>query len=444
MKTATFFRIDRLCFWLLCLALLTAGCASGGKVNEPQGKVLQSQIQRVQNPQVAPADAQALAEGNRLFALDFYQAIRAKAGNQFVSPYSISSALAMTYAGARGGTADQMRQVLHFDLPPERLHPAFNALDQQLVSVEKAPAEGEPQTFQLDVANSIWGQAGHPFRQEFLDLLAQNYGAGLRLADFAANAEAARLEINDWVAERTHERIKDLIPSGGVNSATRLVLANAIYFKADWIFPFEKNQTRPQPFTLADGAQVNVDTMEFARPETLAYLAGDGFQAVELPYAGGTTSMLILLPAEGKLETFETGLNGDRLQEILAQAQPTRMQLTLPKFSFTVDYALSDILKEMGMPDAFCTGAADFSGMDEEGNLCIDQVFHKAFVAVDEKRHRSGCRDRRGHDGSVRNDRRVYHRQSGPPVCVHDPPQSERRNPFYGARGRPAPATIDE
>jgi len=389
MKPKAYNRIYRLFFWLSCIALLTAGCASGGNMSEPQsepqGKTLQSQIQRSQNPQVAPADAQTLADGNRLFALDFYQTTRTDAGNQFVSPYSISSALAMTFAGARNQTAEQMAQTLHFDLPQERLHPAFNALDQQLVRPEKAPAEGEPQIFQLDTANSIWGQAGHPFRQGFLDLLALNYGAGLRLTDFTANAERSRTEINAWVAEKTHERIKDLIPPGGVNAATRLVLANAIYFKADWIFPFEKNNTYPRPFTLMDGKQVEVETMAFESPRSLSYLAGDGFQAVELPYAGRTTSMLILLPDEGGLEALETNLSGSRLQEVLEQAQPTRLQLTFPKFSFTVSYQLSDILKEMGMPDAFCAGAADFSGMDEGGNLCIDQVFHKAFVAVDEK-----------------------------------------------------------
>lgn len=385
MKASVPHKYLRLIFWLTCLTLLAAGCSDGGKMSPAQGKALQSSIQRVTNPDVPPDDALALARGNRAFAQDFYLAIRAEAGNQFVSPYSISSALAMTYAGARGRTAEQMARTLRFDLPPERLHPAFNALDQQLESGARPPAEGEPQPFQLDVANSIWGQAGHPFKPEFLDLLALNYGAGLRQADFTADAEKARTEINGWVEEKTHERIKDLIPSGGVNPATRMVLVNAIYFKADWLFPFEKNNTYPRPFTLADGTQIQAESMAFDKPSSLAYLDGDGFQAVELPYAGGTTSMLIVLPDAGRLDEIEARLQGDALEQALGQAQPTRMQLVLPKFSFTAQYKLKDILSGMGMPDAFCEGGADFSGMDETGNLCIDQVFHKAFVAVDEK-----------------------------------------------------------
>ncbi len=268
----------------------------------------------------------------------------------------------------------------------ENLHPAFNALDQQINQDSKSTSSSaDHQPFQLDAANSIWGQNEYPFLPEYLDLLAQHYGAGLRLTDFVKDAESARQKINRWVSEKTQDKIKDLIPKGGVNEDTRLVLANAIYFKADWLFPFEKDGTADRTFHLLDGTQIDVPTMSFDRAKTLAYLAGEGFQAVELPYQGEQVSMLIMVPDEGGLEDFEAGLDGKKIDQILASAQPTLLNLYLPKFEFTVDYQLSDLLVEMGMPDAFCTGSPDFSGMDGEGNLCIDKVFHKAFVAVDEK-----------------------------------------------------------
>jgi serpin B len=370
---------------ILILTVLMSGCISGGSMGGSKGKVLKSKTSRVENPKVSAEDLRALVSGNNRYALDYYNAVRVKPGNQFFSPYSISTALAMTYAGADGLTADQMAKTLHFELPQERLHPAFNALDQQLDPVEQKIGKDSPQPFQLDVANSIWGQEEHPFKQEFLDLLAMNYGAGLRMTDFKNDAKNSRREINNWVEDQTQKKIKDLIPQGGVSALTRLVLTNAIYFKADWLYPFENNNTRSLPFTLLDGNQIETPTMSFEESHDLLYFAGGGFQAVELPYAGDQVSMLILLPEAGSLEVFEAALDEKRLDEILNHSQPANLQVLLPKFEFTVEYKLKENLAEMGMPDAFCEGTPDFSGMDEEGNLCIDEVFHKAFVAVDEK-----------------------------------------------------------
>jgi serpin B len=327
---------------------------------------------------------QTLVDGNSAFGLDLYQAIRERGENLFFSPYSISTALAMTYGGARGTTAEQMSQVLHYNLPQDRLHPAFNTLDHQL-NHELPGSSEEQQLFQLDVANSLWGQQEHPFKPEFLDLLALNYGAGLRLVDFRGQSEQARQEINQWVSDNTQEKIQDLIPQGGVGPDSRLVLANAIYFKADWLFPFEKESTRDAAFNLLDGSQVQVPTMSFQDPEHLPYMAGEGFQAAELPYLGDETSMLILVPDAGKLADFEASLDVASLESILSEMQPAMLQLLLPKFKFSADYNLKDVMPVMGMPDAFCEGQADFSGMDEEGQLCIGGIFHKAFVAVDEK-----------------------------------------------------------
>lgn len=360
----------------------------------PGGGVLQSNLARQAPPASAAADLPALAEGNRDFALDFYQAVRGREGNLFYSPYSLSLALAMTYAGARGETADQMAATLHFDLPQDRLHPAFNALDQELAA-RSAPAAvptptplpgqaAEAVRFRLNVANSLWGQAGYPFLPDFLDQLAENYGAGLRLTDYVADPEGSRQAINEWVSRQTEERIQDLIPEGAIDSLTRLVLANAIYFDAAWANPFEKDLTRDGPFYRRDGSQVTVPLMALSDPALLAHTQGEGYQAVELPYVGGQVAMTLLVPDQGTFDAFEAGLDGARLEAILAGLEPRTVSLTMPKYRFEAEFSLAKTLTEMGMPDAFDPDRADFSGMDGTDLLLISDVFHKAFVAVDE------------------------------------------------------------
>lgn len=371
--------------------LQTAEPATPGQPTRPGqpkelAKVLQSQAQRVANPNVPDADLQSLADGNTSFALDFYQAVRGQSGNLFYSPYSLSLALAMVYGGARGETAGQLADTLHFTLPPEQLHPAFNALDQDLNAAAGQPSGGQyGQLFELSIANSLWGQKDYAFLPEFLDLLAQNYGAGMRLVDYKQNAEAARQEINGWVSRETRERIQNLIPPNGVDALTRLALVNAIYFKADWLQPFEPNYTHDLPFNLLDGGTVQAKGMSFKHATRLYYLDGRGFQAVDLPYMGDTVSMLVVVPDAGQLDAFEAGLTADRFQSIRSGLQPATVALTLPKFQFTSSYSLADTLKGMGLPAAFAAGVADLSGMDGTKDLYISQVYHKAFVAVDEK-----------------------------------------------------------
>jgi serpin B len=349
---------------------------------QPQGEVsfiAQSDRPRSTAPASALADQPQLVTGNSAFALDLYQALRSQPGNLFYSPYSISLALAMTYAGARGETETEMADVLHFTLPQDKLHAAFNGLDVQL----NREVEGEEQSFQLNIANSIWGQQNFAFQPDFLDTLAVNYGAGLRLVDYAADPEAARQQINAWVEDETQDKIKDLIPAGALDPLTRLVLANAIYFKAAWQNQFEQNNTEDAPFTLLDGSQVDVPTMR--QSEGMNYAAGDGWQAVELAYEGGRQSMLILLPAEGQFEAFEASLNTARLDDILNAMEWTTVELALPKFSFESEFELNRALAELGMPVAFDAERADFSGMTGESNLYISDVIHKAFVDVNEE-----------------------------------------------------------
>jgi serpin B len=376
---------------LSILTLQVVGCASPIAQSPPIGgapgaKVLHSEIQRAMSPDAPPADLEELAAGNRAFAADFYKAVRSRDGNLFFSPYSLSTALGMTYAGARENTAIQMADVMHFNLPQERLHQAFNALDLELSSRNSQSGKAdEPQAFQLSVANSLWAQYDYPFLAEFMDLLALNYGAGLRLVDFAKAPEPARREINDWVYRETQKKIEDLIPEGAIDNLTRLVLANAIYFKADWKQPFAKEQTQRAPFTLLDGSQVQALMMAHSKPQSLNYAAGDGFQAVELPYVGDQVSMLVLVPDQGRFVDFEARLDEVQLKDILDSMESRMVDLRLPKFKFESTYDLRDTFSALGMADAFDAELADFSGMDGTKLLYIGNVFHKAFVAVDEK-----------------------------------------------------------
>jgi serpin B len=349
-------------------------------------KVMQSNVARDISPGASADDLGALVAGNSAFAFDFYQAVRGQSGNLFYSPHSLSVALAMTYAGARGSTAEQMAETLHYTLPQERLHPAFNALDLALTGRDSGEDGGDaPQPFQLNIANSLWGQQDYPFLPGFLDLLALNYGAGLRLVDFAAAPEPSRREINQWVEKQTQEKIKELVPEGGITPGTTLVLANAIYFKADWLYPFSPIRTRPESFYPLVGEPYDVPMMSTPQAVALPYYQGQGFQAVELPYVGNQVSMLVLVPDKGEFSRFEASLDAGQVQEILDGLEPRQVQLSMPKFRFETGYNLAETLAGMGMPEAFEPGAADFSRMDATHSLFISEVFHKAFVAVDEK-----------------------------------------------------------
>ncbi len=362
-----------------CVALLLSGCGAPAA----GGELVQSSQARETSPSVGDADSGALAAANTAFALDLYQRLRGEEGNLFFSPYSISVALAMTYAGARGETERQMADTLHFTLPQGTLHPAFNALDLELASRGEGARGRHGEPFRLHIANALWGQIDYSFLPDFLDLLAENYGAGIRLVDFRTRPEPSRVEINEWVADQTEDRIRDLIPSGVINTATRLVLANAIYFDAAWESTFEKESTEPGEFTRLDDTRVTVDMMH--QSHRFPYAAGDSYQAVELPYDGRELAMVILLPEEGRLVDFEGSLDAEQLARILGDLAPNRVRLTMPRFKYESAFQLKDTLSAMGMADAFVPGVADLSGMDGTRSLFIQQVVHKALVRVDEE-----------------------------------------------------------
>jgi serpin B len=373
MKTPSLHKLFTL---LSGVAILISACGSS-----PSANMAQSSLKRITSPNVPAADSQTLVDGNNAFALDIYHTLSVQDGNLILSPFSMSLALAMTYAGARGETESQMADTLHFDLPQGQLHPAFNALDQDLASRGKAKSDDE-EPLQLNIANAVWAEQTYPFLPDFLDVIASNYGAGIALADFINKYESIRKEINDWVYDETQEKIKDLIPEGILNSDTRMVLVNAIYFKADWLDQFDPVETHDYPFHLLDGTDVTVEMMK--KYITAPYYRGDGFQAVELPYAGDTAAMDILLPDEGNFETFESALNPNLYDQTLDGLQPASFDIFLPKFTFESSFDLSETLKSMGMVAAFDPDSADLSGMTGKKDLFISDVIHKAFVAVDE------------------------------------------------------------
>ncbi len=343
--------------------------------------ILQSEKPRITSPEVNESDFTMLVEENSAFAFDLYQLLRQDNNNVFFSPYSISQALAMTYSGARGETEKQMSDTLHFVLSQDRLHPAFNGLDIELSKRGEGAQGKDEEGFRLNIVNAIWGQEDYRFLSEFLDVLAENYGAGLRALDFVNAPEESRITINDWVSEQTEGRIEDLIPEGAIDALTRLVLTNAIYFNAAWQFPFNEDATTDGPFYLLDGGEVIVPMM--TQTESFGYTKGDDYQAVELPYDGQELSMIILLPSDGQFENFESSMVYQRVTEIISSLAGQQVNLTIPKFEFESEFSLKKALTTMGMPVAF-SADADFSGMTGDRNLAIDDILHKAFVSVDE------------------------------------------------------------
>ena len=367
---------------VLVIAVLMLPMAASIQVARPAAAgLLESDKERVTSPDPASNEQASLVEGNSAFAFDLYQALKVKDGNLFYSPYSISLALAMTYAGARGETAEQMAETLQFMLDQDSLHPAFNWLDAELAGRGEGAQGKDGEGFRLNIVNAIWGQKDYSFLPSFLDVLAENYGAGLRILDFINETEKSRVTINDWVSDQTEGRIKDLIPQGAIDALTRLVLTNAIYFNAAWAYPFDEKATVNGPFYLLDGGQVSVPMMK--QTESFGYTDGEGYQAVELTYDGDELSMVILLPEDGQFQAFEDQLQSQEVGDIISSLQPAQVALTMPKFEFDSEFSLKDTLTEMGMPIAF-SGEADFSGMTGGRDLCISQVIHKAFVSVDE------------------------------------------------------------
>ncbi|MFN2304726.1 MAG: serpin family protein [Anaerolineales bacterium] len=374
--------------WLTILSLIFAsGCNIIENVmqSSAENEMVKSNLERDLAPNVDPSQLETLSRDNRTFAWAFYNEIRQGDGNIVFSPLSLSLALSMTLAGAETTTETAMLEALRLTLSEEQVYPAFNALLLAIEASQKETQTGDDEGyFQLNIANSLWTQAGYEFKQAFLDVIARNYGSGIYNVNFIQDPEGARKAINDWVAEETMDKITDLIPPGVINDLTRLVLANSIYFNGSWRYIFDPNDTAVKPFNLLDGSEINVDMMNLGS-EYLGYTEGKNYKTVTLPYLSNDFAMTLLLPDSGQFASFEGSLDEERLGAILSDQNMAQIALQMPKFDFESTIDAKDALKALGMAEAFQDGKADFSGITNEEKLLITDVLHKATITVDEQ-----------------------------------------------------------
>jgi serpin B len=349
-------------------------------------------------PSLHAADFDVAAKATNQFGLDLHRQFARPDENLCLSPYSIQNALAMTYAGADGATRSEMAGVLHYPNDGDAIHASFAALNQSLQEMAKKTAEivqnskrtgGPSEPITLAIANRLFAQNGYDFRDSFRALVQKYYGAPFEALNFRENPEAARQHINRWVAEQTRDRIRDLIPANGLNEMVRLVLANAIYVKAPWASEFSAAATQPQPFHVRGGGPADVPTMHQNR--SLGYAKREGFTAIGLPYVGRELQFLVLLPDDVKgLPSVESKLTADALLQC-ARLEARDLNLFMPKFKFEPPtIPLSAKLKALDLKSAFDQprGSANFDRIaprKPDDYLYISEVFHKTFIAVDEK-----------------------------------------------------------
>lgn len=374
-------RIDEVLAMRTTVLILTCiGCSGPHPVDYD----VRSNKPRELAPDVTNAELAQAVAGNGAFALDLYRQAATSDGNKVLSPYSLSTGLAMTWAGARGDTAAQLATALHFTLSPERQHAAFNALALALATradgSQDHPLEEDPLPFQLEVANSLWAMDGLRWETPFLDALAVNYDAGLNVENFAAAPDAARATINAWIEARTTGRIPELFASGAITRDTRLVLANAITFSASWDQLFEPSATAARAFFIGESS---VDVPTLHRKSThFRYGEGAGYRAVELPYDGGDLAMLVIEPDD--LSAFEATLSSATLAAVIDGLASYDVDLRLPKFRIASPLDLGPHLEALGIVDAFAP-TADFTAMTSDERLAIERVVHQSVISVDER-----------------------------------------------------------
>jgi serpin B len=324
-------------------------------------------------------DAEAVVDASNQFALDLYNRYRQDDGNIFFSPYSISTAFAMVYEGAKGTTAEQIKDVMHYpnDLSTLRKGSAriYNTINTGT------------NDYQLSTANALWAQEDYPFLKDYLENVARYYLGNTTNLDFAGDSEQSRQTINEWVEEKTNSRIKDLIPQGVLDQMTRLVLTNAIYFKGDWEIQFEKDLTQDEEFRISPDDPVDVPMMSFEDSDNeFNYYEDEDLQILEMPYKGEKISMLVLLPRGDDIQGLEDSLTLDNIKRWKSMMMKTEVDVYFPRFEFETKYMMAEDLKAMGMVVPFDkTGQADLSGMDGSRKLYIQSVIHQAYVKVDEK-----------------------------------------------------------
>lgn len=325
--------------------------------------------------------ARVIAAGTNEFALDMYREVSGleEEGNIFFSPYSVSMTLGMVYGGARGNTALDMSSVLHFNLPVEAVNTGFQLLTKTISFGRPSELEtGDP--FTMAISNGLWVQQDYELLDDFVSAVREFYGASVESLDFIGDTEGSRETINSWVARNTMNKILNLIPFGVLDTDTRVVLTNAVYFKASWTHPFNLNATSDRRFILEDGSEVVVPMM--TNTDSYRYASSDDWSAVVLDYAGGDAGMLVIMPT-GDMGEFQEGFDAELLAAVRSSMSSRNLHLSMPRFEFTRSMPLSTILRSLGMESAF-DSSADFSGITGNRDLYISEVLHKAYVKVDE------------------------------------------------------------
>jgi serpin B len=373
---------------LLIAGIIIAGClfppGPAPSTNPCAIEVPQGALEPVGSGSRAAADEAAVVDADNRFARDMYRQLirdpRYKEGNLFFSPFSISSAFAIAYEGARTDTADQIRSVFHFPAETQKLRVGY--------SRSIAGLAGGDRNFTLCTANALWAEKTYPFLPSYTDTVRHWYAANATGLDFIGQPEASRQTINNWVAQRTNNKITELLAPGTVTPLTRLGITNAVYFKGTWERQFDPKDTHDADFHTSPSGTVNVSMMEQTASEARYPYAETGdLQVLSLPYKhgiGSGLSMIVLLPRNSSLAAAEAALDPDALSALVQNATTRRVMVYFPKFTTRTDYSLAGPLAEMGMPDAFGS-AADFSGLDGTRNLNISTVIHSAYVRVDEE-----------------------------------------------------------
>jgi len=318
-----------------------------------------------------------IIEANNKFAVDLYSEYKSEEGNIFFSPYSISTALAMTYEGAKGQTAEEMQSVFYFPEDDSVRRSGYASLYNEINKGDKK--------YKLSTANALWAEQDYTFLDEYFDLINQYYDGKVTNLDFKTDLENSRITINNWVEDKTNDKIKDLIPSGLITSITRLVLTNAIYFKGEWVKQFNEEETQDRDFRISSNNNVKVKMMQRTDDESIwSYAENNQLQILEMPYSGEELSMLVLLPKDDDIESLENSITTEKLSEWKNNLEEQRVNIVIPRFKFETKYFMSDTLVKMGMLTAF-SDVADFSGMTGKMDLNIDEVIHQAFVEVNEE-----------------------------------------------------------
>jgi serine protease inhibitor len=354
-----------------------AGCGNG-LGSEGTMSLIRSELTRA--PERATARAAAVAAVSAFSAEVFAAVTGSSAANLVCSPYSVAVALGMAVQGAHGATARQILHVLHGD-QSAALADGLNSIDLTLAGRSGAVpgTDDKDKRVELTFASSLWGQRDVSWSRPFLDVLAKDFGTGMRVVDYA-EAEAARSAINAWVSQQTRGRIKKLVPAGVLSVDTHLVLANALYFKAPWQTPFKIRRTREAPFHRLDSSTADAKLMTGVGTR---YARGPGWVAVDLPYARRQLAMTVVVPDTGQFTAVQAGVTGDWLTDLLTALEPAPIEVSLPRWTSRSQLDLKDALADLGMPLAFADGA-DFTRMSAQVSLKLSAVLHEGFIAVDE------------------------------------------------------------